>query len=163
MPSYIVISTSSFGIEIDPMSMTGSEACVSAGGAIGSVSCTATVVVVEFGTHAIGVVVLVVVELVVDVVVDVVDVDGATVVVVGAVVVVVVVGAAVVVVAGAGAVVGAAASAAGSLDPLQADPKRASAASEAVVRIARRFTRRRSVPPIHAIMSGIHRLWGSFA
>ena len=127
---------------------------MSAGGVIGSVSRTATVVVVELGTHSIGVVVVVVVD---EVVVDVVDVDGATVVVVAGAVVVVAGGAVVV----AGAVVGAAASAAGSLELLQADTSMASAANEAAVRIARRLARCRSVPPINSIMSGIRRLWGS--
>jgi hypothetical protein len=119
------------------------------------------VVVVEFGTHSIGVVVLVEVDVVLVLVLVLVVVVEATVVVV--VDVVVVVGATVVVVAGAGAVVGAAASAAGSLDPLQADTRRVSAASEAAVRIARRSTRRSPVPPISSIMSGIHRPWGSIA
>jgi hypothetical protein len=59
MPSYIVISTPSFGIAIDPISMIGSCAYASAGGAIGwAAGASTTSVLVVGGTVVVGVVVV---------------------------------------------------------------------------------------------------------
>jgi hypothetical protein len=154
MPSYIVISTPNFGIASDPISMIGSWACASAGGAIGwaaGASTTSVLVVV-------GAVVVLVVLVVVGAVVV-----GAGAVVGGTVVLVVVVGSTVVVAAkvGAGSVVAAAAP--GSfVAPHAVRLSNAATVSAAVeARRVRRTAGAAGLVDIGSIMPGTHRCYRS--